>query len=128
MTDFRATGMHAVEIGRDGKLVRLEFVTPDGNVGISMLAKNLAALIPLLVKAEAESGVKAAEAARTVFDVSAVDVAIPADNDGIIMALTLPLGHEGGMSFRLDIESARRLSETLGVLVALSGDSKKTVK
>jgi len=125
MTDFRATGMNAVEIGQDGKLVRLEFVTPDGNVGISMLAKNLPAIIPLLVKAEAESCMKAAEAARTVFDVSAVDVAIPADNNAIVMALTLPLGHEGGMSFRLDIESARRLSETLGVLVALSASPRK---
>ena len=53
MMDFRATGMHAVEVGQDGKLIRIEFVTPDGNVGISMLAK---IFIALLVKAEAEAG------------------------------------------------------------------------
>jgi hypothetical protein len=58
MTDFRATGMNAVEVGQDGKLVRIEFVTPDGNVGISMLAKNIPALMALLVKAEAETGLK----------------------------------------------------------------------
>lgn len=128
MTDFRATGMNAVEIGRDGKLVRLEFVTPDGNVGIFMLAKSLPALIPLLVKAEAEAGVKAAGASRSVFEVAAVDVAIPADNNGIVMSLTLPQGVEEGMCFRIDTESARRLSETLGVLVALAGTSPKTVQ
>ena len=57
--------MNAVEVGQDGKLVRIEFVTPDGNVGISMLAKNIPALIALLVKAEAESGLKAWDSAQT---------------------------------------------------------------
>ena len=125
MTDFRATGMHAVEIGQDGKLIRIEFVTPDGNVGISMLAKNISALIALLVKAEAESGLKAAGVAQTIFDVSAAAVTIPADSNGIVMALTLPRGHDAEMNFRFNIESARRLSETLGGLLVLPTESKR---
>ena len=123
MTDFRATGMHAVEIGQDGKLIRIEFVTPNGHVGISMLAKNIPALIALLVKAEADSGLKAGGAAKAVSDVSAVAVTMPADNNGIVMAITLPQKAE--MNFRLNIESAQRLSETLGGLLVLPTESKR---
>jgi len=128
--EFRMTKVNAVEVGTDGRLVRLEITTPEeGDIGVFLLAKNLPALIPALVKADALSREKQGlTETPAVFDVSEVAVNIPADKNGIVISLMLPQGLERGMGFRVDIETARRLSDTLDALVAQSGESPKKVQ
>ena len=129
MKEFRMTNVKAVEVGTDGRLIRLDITTPaEGDIGIFLLAKNSPALILALVKAEALSREKQGlTETAAVFDVSEVAVSIPADK-GIVISLILPQGFEGGMGFRVDIETARRLSDTLDALVAQSRESPKTVQ
>jgi hypothetical protein len=129
MKEYKATAL-GLTVGNDGNLVRLELGTPDeGEIRIFLPAKNLPGLIPLFVKAEAEARKRRGHSAGShVFDVSEVKVNIPADGNGIVISLILPQGLEGGMGFRVDTETARRLSATLAALVAKSGESPKAVQ
>ena len=121
-------GFKAVKVRSDGKVLLLEIATTEGDVGIPIPTNALTALIPALVKGGADANTAAGLAdVRNVFDVKEVSAGLPADKNGLVIYLTLPQGLEGGTGFRVDIETARRLSQTLAELVAQSGESPKTV-
>ena len=127
MKVYNVRGFKAIKVRSDGKLLLLEIATTEGDVGIPIPTKALTALIPALVKGGEDANAAAGQAdVRNVFDVKEVNVSLPADKNGLVIYLTLPQGLEGGTGFRVDIETARRLSQTLAELVAQSGESPKT--
>jgi hypothetical protein len=127
MKEYKTTAMKSVSIRKDGKVIRLEIGTTEGDVGFLMPSTALASLIPGLVKAEAQAKQSAGITGfANLFNVDEVGVAIPDDKNGLIITLKFPHGLEGGMSFRVDIETGRRLSGMLAALVAQSGESPKT--
>lgn len=128
MKIYNVRGFKAVKVRSDGKVLLLEIATTEGDVGIPIPTNALTALIPALVKGGADANTAAGLAdVRNVFDVKEVSAGLPADKNGLVIYLTLPQGLEGGTGFRVDIETARRLSQTLAELVAQSGESPKTV-
>ena len=83
--------MNGVAVSHDGKLVRLDLDTTEGEIGIFVLAKNLPALIPALIKAEAQARERAGPPrTSTVFDVSKVRADPAADKRRVVISLTLP--------------------------------------
>ena len=128
MKIYNVRGFKAVKVRSDGKVLLLEIATTEGDVGIPIPTNALTALIPALVKGGADANTAAGLAdVRNVFDVKEVSAGLPADKNGLVIYLTLPQGLEGGTGFRVDIETARRLSQTLAELVAQSGESPKMV-
>ena len=128
MRIYNVRGFKAVKVRSDGKVLLLEIATTEGDVGIPIPTNALTALIPALVKGGADANTAAGLAdVRNVFDVKEVSAGLPADKNGLVIYLTLPQGLEGGTGFRVDIETARRLSQTLAELVAQSGESPKMV-
>ena len=123
MKEYKTTGLKGLTIGKDGKVMRLEMRTTSGDVGFFLPSSALAGLIPVLVKAEADARqVSGMGGVTNVFRAQEVAVSIPADKDGLVLTLTLPQGLDGGMGFRIDIETARRLLQTLAALMPQSDE------
>ena len=128
MREYKTTAFKKLALAHSGQSARLEIATTEGDIGILFPAAALAPLVPVFAQAEAQVREKLTGKAdaRVVFDVTDVRVGLSAEKSGIVISVTLPQGHAGGMGFRIDVETARRLSNALAALAARSGP--KTVQ
>jgi sialic acid synthase SpsE len=124
---YSTTGIKAISVPGDGTKVILEIATSEGDVAFGIPSAYVAAVLPMLVRANAEAKKKLGLSAHAAisFPVTRVTIGLPVGQEGVVLTVTFE-GVE--MSFDLDTESARRLSAALAEHVALSGAKPKTVQ
>jgi hypothetical protein len=127
MKVYVPTSFKGVAVHPDGRAVVMELETKEGEVGFLVPTKSIAGVVSILLRAEGRAHEKAGLGqGTTTFRVKEVALRLPVDKDGLVVTLTLP--DDLQLGFRVDTESARRLSLTLAQLVAQSGESPRTIQ
>ena len=129
MKEYLARAFKTLTVAGKGKVVRLEIGTTEGDIRIFLPGSAIETAIPIFVNAASKirEQLSGKSDVRAVFDVSEVRVALPADRRGIVISLTLPTvpEGEGEMAFRVDTQTAQRLSAALAQIGGPSGEPPK---
>lgn len=119
MKEYKAE-FRAVDVARDGKSIRMRFQTVDGEIGLFIAPENLSALIPVLIRAEAQ-GYRNAGLPDAVRPLVTADAAVSVCQDGRHLDITMILPEDRGrIGFQVDPHIAQGL---LRILAKALGDT-----